>query len=242
MIHEGFYAGITVKIKINILLCFSALPMAGVCVLSLTQRIEPNWPAAFYPAAVVLLAGCGTGGIELKVWPRIRPNDLMRAVVVGIVFVSAAYLFAFEIGLQGSKLDIAVRLRGWQRLGETVAQRWAELPRLQRTFVVVTAGRAVASELAFYLPDQPRVFLWTPGPKIDSQYDLWGGPKGMRGWDALIVTAPHTQFPSALAAAFERIEDRGLVDVPIGAGRRHTYRIWHGVGFRAWPSRKGVSP
>jgi len=96
--------------------------------------------------------------------------------------------------------------------------------------------------LAFYLPDQPRVFLWTPGSKIDSQYDLWGGQKGKGGWDALIVTAAHTQFPSALAAAFARIEDRGLVDVPIGAGRRHNYRIWHGVGFRAWPSHKGASP
>ncbi len=228
--------------KERYLLCFSALPMAGVLVLSLTQRIEPNWPAAFYPSAVVLLAACGTGGVQLKVWPRIRPNDLLRAVVVGIVFVSAMYLFVFGMGLQGSKLDIAVRLRGWHRLGESVALRRAELPRLQKTFVLVTAGRAVASELAFYLPDQPRVFLWTPGPKIDSQYDLWGGPKGMRGWDALIVTAPHTQFPSALAAAFERIEDRGLVDVPIGADRRHTYRIWHGAGFRAWPSPKGASP
>jgi undecaprenyl-diphosphatase len=217
------------------LLCFSGLPLAGVFMLSLTQRVEPNWPAAFYPAAIVMLVGWALGKVDLPFVARFRRHALVRCVVVGGIFAVATHLVAFGLGLQGSKLDPAVRLRGWQQLAEEVGERYAALPQPERTFVAVTAGRAVAAELAFYMPQQPRVFLYNAEGGVHSQYDLWGGPEGHQGWDALLVTPIEKTTPPELAAAFEELSDLGPVEIPIGSGRSHNFRLWLGHGFGKWP-------
>jgi 4-amino-4-deoxy-L-arabinose transferase-like glycosyltransferase len=227
--------------KERYLLCFSGPPLAGVFALSLMQRVEPNWPAVFYLPTIVLLVGQGLGHLDLRLWPKVDAAALRRAVVVGWVAVAATYLLAAGLGLQGTKLDAAVRLRGWRQLADAVSQRCAVLSSPGRTFLVVAAGRALASELAFYMPDQPRVYLWTPGDKIISQYDLWGGPKDKAGFDAIIVTPRDAAAPAELSAAFDRIEDCGLVEVPIGAGRSHGYRLWRGIRFSNWPDKPYLS-
>ena len=219
------------------LLCFSGVPLAGVLGLSLLQRVEPNWPAAFYPAALVLLVGLALGQVEMRVWPRLPAGALRRALVVGVIAAVVTYAVPFGLGLQGTRLDPAVRLRGWCDLGEEVAQRLSSMPRPMHSFIVVTAGRAVASEVAFYTPGQPRVYLWTSGDKVLSQYDLWDGPVDKLTWDALIITAAGSRPPGTLSDSFARIEDYGTLDVPIGAGRALHYQLWHGVELHGWPAR-----
>jgi undecaprenyl-diphosphatase len=219
------------------LICFSGVPMLGVLCLAFKQRVEPNWPAAFCPAGVVLVAGWGLGKIR-----GIRPLKngtlvLRRAIAVGAVFVLVTYLLPYGFGLQGSKLDPAVRLRGWQALGRAMGQRLAEVPRPERTFIVVAeGGRATASEMAFYMPSRPEVCVWNESGRIVSQYDVWGLPQGREGWDAMIVTAPACEPPGGLTAAFDRVESAGDVNVPFGHGRQHYYAIWRGIGFRQWPA------
>jgi hypothetical protein len=223
--------------KERYLVCFSGIPLVGVGVLSLTQRVEPNWAAAFYPSALVLVAGVAVGKVKLASWPAIHEVALRKAVVVGVVTVVLTYLLPFGCGLEGTKLDPAVRLRGWRELGESVARRGESFPRPQQTFVVVAAGRAPASELAFYMPQQPQVYLWSQEPGVNSQYDLWGGPVDKEGWDALIVTNSQQQVPAHLASSFQSIEDRGLVEVEVGHGRRHSFRLWRGEALENWPGK-----
>jgi undecaprenyl-diphosphatase len=223
--------------KERYLLCFSGVPLMGVVVLSFMQRVEPNWAAVFYPSAVVLLAGVVVGRVELPCWPAIHEVAARRAVVVGVLSVVLTYVVAFGCGIQGTKLDPAVRLRGWKQLGESIAQRGDSFPRPGQTFVVVTAGRAPASELAFYMPQQPRVYLWSPAPGVSSQYDLWGGPEDKSGWDALIVTPAQGKVPPDLASAFDFVENRGLVNVEVGAGRQHSFRVWRGAVLDQWPGK-----
>jgi undecaprenyl-diphosphatase len=218
------------------LFCFSGLPMAGVLGLAVVQRVQPNWPAGFVPAGLVLVCGWALGHIA-----GIRPLKagtlgLRRAVVVGAACVLVTYLLPFGFGLQGSRIDPAARLRGWYQLGQTVDAAWRELPQTHGAFLVATTGRAAASELAFYLPAQPRVFVWNATGQVLSQYDVWGGPQGMSGAAGLIVTAAGDRPPAALAAAFEAIEPSGEVNVPIGNGRSHQYQLWRGIGFVSWPS------
>jgi hypothetical protein len=111
----------------------------------------------------------------------------------------------------------------------------AEMPRPDQTFVLVTTGRAEASELAFYLPTQPRVYLWNGTGAVVSQYDLWGGPQDRQGWDALLVTPSGARPPEPVAAAFEKVESVGEITVPIGHGRARQVQLWRGAGFREWP-------
>lgn len=218
------------------LLCFSGLPLAGVFALSLRQRVEPNWPAAFYPAAVVLLVAWLLGMVQFSphTLPRPRIRLLRNAAIAGIVASLLVYLMPFGLGmlgLQGSKLDPAVRLRGWRQLGAEVGRRIQPLAHDEYPLVVVTTGRAVASELAFYLPARPRVYVWNAGGQVTSQYDIWGGPRDQQGNDAVIVTHQHHTVPPEVAASFDHVEPLELVTVDIGNGRRHAFQLWRGVGL-----------
>ena len=58
------------------LVCFSGLPMLGVVGLSLLRRVQPNWPAGFYPAGIVLVVGWALGRVELA--SRLRMGRRLR--------------------------------------------------------------------------------------------------------------------------------------------------------------------
>ncbi len=177
--------------RVLYLLCFSFVPLLGVAVLSLRQRIQPNWPAMVYPAGMILLAawGCGniSAGSRLDSW---RPY-FKKGVIVGAVMALLTYALPFWAGAApGPWADrLIARLQGWRQLGVEAGRALGEVPRPQSTFIL-TFDRQLASELAFYVPGQPKVYTWrVPEDVPKSQYDIWDGPK--IGWDALIV------FPEA---------------------------------------------
>ena len=156
------------------LLCFSFVPLLGVAVLSLRQRIEPNWPATVYPAGMILLAawGCGniSAGSRLDSW---RPY-FKKGVIVGAVMALLTYALPFWAGAApGPWADrLIARLQGWRQLGVEAGRALGEVPRPQTTFIL-TFDRQLASELAFYVPGQPRVYTWrVPGgaPRASTTY------------------------------------------------------------------------
>ncbi len=216
------------------LLTFSLLPLAAVYLLALKQRVEPNWPAPFYVSGIILLAAwlqrsTALGNVfgRRQMWSR-------RACMTGAGTMLVAYLLPFGWGLEGSKFDPVVRLRGWRQLGAAVGEEMDKLPD-EPSFVWVVGGRAMASELAFYVPRQPRVFLWDGMPGITSQYDLWGDPQEEDGRHALIVTGPHGP-PPAVSQRFDSVRPLTEVDVPVGHGRSRHCFLWHGARLRKEPS------
>jgi undecaprenyl-diphosphatase len=214
------------------LTCFSAVPMVAVLGLAMTQRVQPNWPAAFYPTALILVVGWALGEVPAMRSLRNGPRSLRHAFVLGAVFAAVTCVATFGWGLQGSKLDPAVRLRGWREVGLEMGEALDRMPRPQDTFMLFVTGRAAASESAFYMPQQPRVYLWNPSGKIQCQYDVWGGPHDREGADAMIVSAPNRPVPERLQRMFDDIQPAGSVSVPIGHGRRHEFHIWRGSGYR----------
>jgi hypothetical protein len=82
------------------------------------------------------------------------------------------------------------------------------------------------------MPQRPQVYLWNRSGNISSQYDVWGGPHGREGSDAMIVSSPKRPLPEELNEVFEDIEPMGEIDVLIGHGRRHSFQIWRGSQFR----------
>ena len=80
---------------------------------------------------------------------------------------------------------LIARLQGWQQLGVEAGSALGEVPRPQSTFIL-TFNRQLASELAFYVPGQPkglRLACSQANPRASTIYGT--GPK--IGWDALIV-------------------------------------------------------
>jgi len=220
------------------LLCFSALPLAGVIALSFKQRIEPNWPAAFYPAAFVLLAGWASGhfrtpGVADR-WRRWFTPGVALALLCSVAAYSLPYALP-AMNLHGRPFDPTGRLRGWSDLGAEVEAVVDRFPERQRTFILSAHGRALAAELAFYMPSHPRTFCWNDTDHIRSQYDLWPGPESRALWHAAIVAPLDRPLPESLVRRFEELEPRDEVIIELGNGRRLAYRVWRGVAFQPAP-------
>lgn len=223
------------------LFCFSGPTLAAVYLMSFWQRVHPNWPLVFYESALVLLGGWAATDLDLGArlhrWRRsVRPG-LWTALGLTLLM----YLATFVIGwtpLAGTKGDPTERIRGWRQLGREVGTVLQHLPDPDRTLIIVPSRRQLASQLAFYLPGQPRVYRLEDPARINSQYGIWGGPEGKAGWDALIVAEGDRPAdpPQELIQAFDSIEALPSVVVPLGSsGATRSVQLWHGRGFRQWP-------
>lgn len=208
------------------LVCFSFVPWIGILGLAAVQRVQPNWPAPFFVAALVMLVGAGLGRCEGLRWRPFFPRQLRQAAIVGIGCTVLTCLAPFGWGLAGSRFDPVVRLRGWRKLGQQVGGQLAAVPDPTHTVLVAVTARDAASELAFYVPQQPPVYLWNADASIDCQYDVWGPPDA-KARAILFVTYADSPVPVALAAGCGDLQDRGVVQVEIGNGRSHRYRLWY---------------
>ncbi len=223
------------------LICLGGLPMIAVGGLSLLQHVQPNWPAAFHVTSLILVAAWvgqrespAVGFARLRRWFPV-------AIVIGAfcsLLVVLAPIIVAGTSLAGTRLDPTVRLRGWKSLSAEVDRKLSEFPSPQDTLIVATTKRGPVSELAFYLIGRPRVYLWNSHPLPLSQHDVWSGPQGAEGRDALILTPLHVDLPARFAAAFESIEDRGPIVISLGPQRSRSFRVWRGVALRAWPARQ----
>jgi len=215
------------------LLCFSFVPLLGVAALSLRQRIEPNWPAALYPAGMILLAawGCGniSAGSKLDFW---RPY-FKKGVIVGVVMALLTYALPFwaEAAPGPWAGRLVARLQGWHELGVEAGSAMGGVPRPQSTFIL-TFNRQLASELAFYVPGQSRVYNWrVPDSVPGSQYDIWHGPR--IGWDALIILSPTDSWGlAAVSGYFQKVE---RLDSASLKGGNRSYSLYLGTSLKAWP-------
>ncbi len=216
-------------------------PAALFCILllSLRQKVNANWPAPFYLAATIILGAWAYGFIpspkaisNLKklFWPGVWLGALMAAILY-----STPYLFNYTN--LGQKIpDPTYRLRGWKELGRAAELQLSKLPDKDKTFFVSDSRKEV-SELAFYVPGNPRVYKW-PGcrPQIRSQYEIWPGPLNKKGWNALVVLKAEDRFPEGLKKCFETTTMLGSIEIPINKKRKRHYTFYLCKRLKTWPS------
>ena len=160
---------------------------------------EPNWPAASYFSAMILLAG-----LFVREWnstdPKIRRR--WRAWGTGIIAwgfllsvlamnidkfypLAARHLdelqdksrYTRSLWFPG-KWDVAAKkLRGFTERGQIVARALDELRKeTGQEPLIVTRAYDTSSSLAFYVPGQPFVYcIMSSTGARQSQYDLWPG-------------------------------------------------------------------
>lgn len=225
------------------LLIFSAPPLLGFLLLSLRQHINPNWPAVFY-LPLFLLAAAWLDG-RLDGLPAARPGWRRACLrsAAAITVVLHLVLGAILLGALPAPGKIA-ETQGWSETGRRAGAFLARVPRPQQTFVLVAGYRYDAAQLAFTLPQQPRVYRWSKSEGIDSQYEVWPGPEERLGDDALILQAGKaTPRPLAarLAGRFEAVESLGRVEVPLEGGRMRAFDVFLGRQLRTWPKPGGTS-
>jgi 4-amino-4-deoxy-L-arabinose transferase-like glycosyltransferase len=227
-----------------LLVVFSAPALAVFYLMALRQDVHANWPAVFYIAAFVLTAACINGAAcgfsiseKWRRWGRI-------GVGIGLGMTLMTYIFPLlsrPAGLAGhDALDPFARLRGWKEAGARQGEFLKNVPHPERTFVVVFGHRHYASEAAFYMPQQPRVYRWQADGRRMSQYELWPAPGvDKEGWDALLFYPNSDQkfmTPSVFfRRSFTETNKLGDIDVPVGHGERRSYQVFLCKALGKWP-------
>ncbi len=234
---------------------FGAVPIVVIYLMSLRQVMQPNWPAVYYLPGFLLLAGWFSGEEPLPKMPAGLKKWKKPALAVGFCLVAFVMIYPLALGPLGyagdKHLDPLHRQRGWKEAGTAVGELLTQVPNPEKTFVVALNHRLNASQMAFYLPQQPHVYRWEPTGTIRSQYELWPSPQDKKGWDAFIIL--NTDFAAEkrdaektgkdekrvpltpIRQAFKKFEEFGEISVEINPERSRDYRVFLGHDLIDWP-------
>lgn len=216
------------------LFVFGGLPLLLSAFLALFVKVQPNWPAPFFITALLQTVVWVRGGPR----PGIARRWLRSALAVSLACSALTYaapLLPLQQGWSGREVDVLHRLRGWQTGADRVQAlrhgHFGDRPH----WLLVHGHRFFVSQLAFHLPDRPRVhrWPWLPG-RVESQYEIWGGPRSAAG-AALVVSAAENRqpaLPAGLRAAFQSLTPLGGLTQTIGATRKRYYRLYLAEGWR----------
>ena len=229
-----------------LLVIFSAPALVVFFILAARQDVHANWPAVFYVSAFILLAAAleemAVGQFGSERW---RGRVRVYGCLLGLFVAMLAYLAPLTIrvaGLAGHrKIDgYFGALRSAKEVGEEAGKFLAKVPRPEKTFVVVLGHRYHAARMAFYMPQQPRVFRWQKEGLIESQYEIWPDPSDKVGWDALILypvpdDGAKRERHGSLRKAFTATPKLGEIEVPMGGDQSRAYQVFLGTSLIAWP-------
>jgi undecaprenyl-diphosphatase len=180
--------------------------------LSLHKECQANWTAPLYISGAIL-----AGAIFQK-------NTFLK---IGIVLGVSAWLLLFNIDfLPGipQKYDPTLRLTGWKLLGEEVGGVKEEYQKDSPIFIFSDTYQ-IASELAFYTPEQPRTYNVNLGRRMN-QYDIWGGFDKLTGNDGLYVKHRDQVIDPEIASAFSSWEKLPVVNIIKNGEIIHRYTIF----------------
>lgn len=203
------------------------------------SKVQGNWAAHAYVTAAIALAGWRE---TWRDWgpQRIRMRRLKlclgAAILLPAVLLTA--FFALDQGAFGlripERLDlVSKRLRGWPELGEAVGGLLREGPGAP---FLVSDRYQIASQLAFHVPGQPRVYNVNLGRRMN-QYDLWGGWEELAGRDGLFVTYGRMDPPPAVAQAFERVTQLRVVPIHDRGKHLRDFTVIRGENFQGFSPR-----
>ncbi len=236
----GLWKWRTLKTKERFLVIFSAPALVAFFALALRQSVNPNWPAVFYLSATILAAAWARGkALSTLNLPKFQSlgKPAIKLATAFCILIYALPLATTAFGLSGNpKIDLVARLRGWSELGKAAGKYLDAAPRPKETFVLALGHREHASQLAFDMPQHPRVYRFDLEGRVESQYELWPSAEERLGLDALIFEPEMDRaMLQTLDNAFDSVEKIGEIHVPIGFGRGRDYQVFLGHKLKAWP-------
>ncbi|MGB9713019.1 MAG: ArnT family glycosyltransferase [Dissulfurimicrobium sp.] len=210
----------------------SAAPIALTTLLSLKQRVNGNWPAPFYLGSSVLLGGWAAEVLNLTPWIDRFRRLFKPGLILGASMCAILYIIPWAAcitNLDKGRIDLTAELRGWRELGITLGEIAKKNP--VREMLIIGTKRQLTSELAFYVPGQPRTYRWAgEQSKVKSQYELWHGPCDKIGHDAIIVTYADEQLPQDIKGYFKEIRPLYYL-----RPAKNGFNLYLGKGLIDWP-------
>ncbi len=218
----------------RLFVCASVPVLAAFGGWSLVRKVQANWPApAYFTAAIAAAGWClrprpGSSQRGHRRLNRLVAASIMLPVLAAPVLLEPGLLGLLRVPVPAWLEFVPKHVRGWPELGQAVA-RQARGP-----MFLASDRYQIASELAFYVPGQPRTYTLNFGRRMN-QYDVWDGMDALQGKDGLVVTYGLERVPAPLERAFERVDVAEHVTI-LDRGRPvQRFTIFRGSGFRGAP-------
>ncbi|UCF86887.1 MAG: glycosyltransferase family 39 protein [Nitrospiraceae bacterium] len=198
---------------------------------SLQGKVQANWALIAYITALIASADYYVQKVPMK-------KSLRIAFIIAFIMafsLTAVTHYPTQLNLP-YKMDPSFRLRGWKELGERVGEVYKDMTSTGKSEVFIFSDRyQVSSELAFYVPGNPRVYCVNMGRRMN-QYDIWGGFERLPGYDAILVMKGDRTFPDELKESFESY-DKILFAVKEKNKILRKFSIFKSYGFKGLKER-----
>lgn len=232
---------------IRLVLAMTVLLPLAFFVYSATRRsVEANWPAMAWIGAIVLLASDVPHSVRMRAW--LRRGIVLAAALSAIVYV---HVVVPIIPLPAPRDQVA-KAFGWDLVAATVQRKRAAFtpgrgaPANEVPFIAAERYQD-AAELAFHLPDHPRVYALNLTGRAN-QYDLWEQFRDVAplGSTLILVLDDERDEPRVirkLSCCFARIDESEGVSLMRGGELVQRKRVWILSGKNdGWPSRDQPFP
>jgi hypothetical protein len=177
----------------DLLLWLSAPIVLGFLLLSLTGKVQANWPVLGTLTGLVWLATL------LPNWSAF----VRYALVLGLSVNAVAAVVLYDTSLlRRVGVDLKVKndptksMQGWRELGQGLAPYLQVFP----DAVVLTTRYQTTAGLAFHTPGQPNITYINPGWRRENQYDFW--PPSLAGRRVLYVNEQGS-LPAEVSRRFQ---------------------------------------
>ncbi len=219
-----------------LLIVCSCMPVIFFYFLITIKRvIIPNWLALMYPFAILAAAQVWSQRLRQSkgVWLFWLGAALGAMMCFLVIFSETLYILHLP---NAHRWDPAARLKGWSSFAQLALENAQTMPEDVPLFYLGKRYQT-ASELAFYLPDQPKTYCIFYDPP-ENQYNLWKGSENLIGHNAIFMMCMKDQermiLPPQVENAFERIE-RGSANVEARNGFSVRYQqAWRCYSFKGW--------
>lgn len=218
-------------------------------VWSFHTKINPNWSAVSYASGFILAAVVwdrvwrALGGRNWRVWLWPAVGAALFAAFLVHDSLPIPWRVEGTIPFTHRRFEIenpALHLKGWSDLGREVDElRRTRFDDPDKVFLFAS-NYDVTAALSFYVPGRERAFCLDTGRRLN-QYDLWPGPEGREGWDAIYVRQKYKGPPEAqVPPLFESIEQMQYQSLHGGLPARK-FTIYLCRGFKGhWPRSVGT--
>lgn len=227
--------------RVMFLACIGVFFFSLTVITSILAKVQPNWPAPAYFTLMILTAYFLA--TRLETFARWKPwrGFFWAMIVMGIVITpiahdsSIVFPLVKKLGIAPAKVDLVLRLRGWDQLGRYVSD---ELLKLGPGAFVLCDDYMQTAEMAFYVDGRPKTYYagsYYTDAKRFTQYDLWADRQlsdpSLVGRNAVFV-GKGGKIPSAIVDAFERLEQQPEIPVVVRGEPVKTFKVWIGYGFK----------
>jgi 4-amino-4-deoxy-L-arabinose transferase-like glycosyltransferase/membrane-associated phospholipid phosphatase len=169
---------------------------------SIQAKVQANWALPCYITGIVAFSA-----FYLKRFSQdgTRKKVLVAAALALSLIVTSVAHYSSMLNLP-AKMDPALRLSGWEDLGETVSGLYQQMSLVHPVFIFSDKYQ-VSSELAFYVKGRPATYCINLGRRMN-QYDLWPGFENLSHYNAIFVMVDDTPVPERVSDAFGKVEKK----------------------------------